>query len=144
MATGGEGGSNNSRTRPLWLLPAYRDDYWTLEDTDPKEYYAGLRCEWAFRVDEQAGLVNDLANLGAPIPNRRSLTMPRRTRYDYEEAVEQVRVENNTMLISRCRYLMLQLATEMAEASGRQLTPAERLHILTNDKYISDMCLTDC
>lgn len=137
MATGGASGSHNSRNRPLWLLPTFRDDYWMEEDTNPKEYYAGLRREWAFRAEEQEGLVRDLSNLGAPIPQRRTIGMPRRTRNDYEEVVAQVRIENNNMLISRCRYFMLQLATEMAEASGRQLTMDERRHVLMNDEYLS-------
>ena len=36
----------------LWLLPNYNDDYRQEKFSDLKEYYAGLRREWAFKVNK--------------------------------------------------------------------------------------------
>ena len=47
------------------------------------------------------------------------------------------------MLMQRCRYFMLQLATEMAEASYRDLTVIERNNVLNNEKYLSDYYMSD-
>lgn len=47
------------------------------------------------------------------------------------------------MLMRRCRYFMLQLATEMAEASQRALTSEERTKALNNEKYLSDYEMSD-
>ncbi|CAL5421671.1 unnamed protein product [Camellia sinensis] len=101
-------------------------DYKSEKYSSPKDYYAGIRAEWAFRVTDQEGLYNDLRNFGAPVPHHRSLTMARRNVSDYEKAVSRIKKENNRMLMRRCRHFMLQLATEMAEASSRDLTMVER------------------
>ncbi|KAG5529179.1 hypothetical protein RHGRI_029759 [Rhododendron griersonianum] len=47
------------------------------------------------------------------------------------------------MLLRRCRYYMLQLAREVAEANGRELTPRERSNVLANNKYLSDYDMSD-
>ena len=128
-----------SRQHPrVWLLSPYRDQYWREKYSSPKDYYAGLREEWVVRVEEQKRLVTDLQNFRVRIPKRRSQTMPRRNMEEYEEAVQRIKRESNRMLMRRCRYYMLQLATEMAEASHRELTTEERTNALNNEKYLSD------
>ena len=42
------------------------------------------------------------------------------------------------MLLRRCRYHMLQLAEELATATNRQLTPAERNNVLNYEDYLSE------
>ncbi|CAL5361009.1 unnamed protein product [Camellia sinensis] len=134
----GAGSSRQQRNQKVWLLPPFTYDYKSEKYSSPKDYYAGIRAEWAFRVTEQEGLFNDLRNFGAPVPHRRSLTMARRNVSDYEKAVSRIKKENNRMLMRRCRHFMLQLATEMAEASNRDLTVIERNNVLNNEKYLSD------
>ncbi|CAL5354743.1 unnamed protein product [Camellia sinensis] len=130
--------SCRQRNQKVWLLPPFTYDYKSEKYSSPKDYYAGIRAEWAFRVTEQEGLFNDLRNFGALVPHRRSLTMARRNVSDYEKAVSRIKKENNRMLMRRCRHFMLQLATEMAEASNRDLTVIERNNVLNNEKYLSD------
>lgn len=127
----------------VWILPRFKDPYWKEKKSSPKDYYVGLRQEWKFRVEEQEELVTDLLNMGVRIPHRRSLDMRRENRCDYEAAVSRIKEENNRMLMRRSRYFMLQLATEMAEASGRELTEHERNAALNNDKYKSDYDMSD-
>ncbi|CAL5343644.1 unnamed protein product [Camellia sinensis] len=127
--------SCRQRNLKVWLLPPFTYDYKSEKYSSPKDYYAGIRAEWAFRVTEQEGLSNDLRNFGAPVPHRRSLTMARRNVSDYEKAIKKA---NKRMLMRRCRHFMLQLATEMAEASNRDLTVIERNNVLNNEKYLSD------
>ncbi|CAL5434947.1 unnamed protein product [Camellia sinensis] len=134
----GAGSSRQQRNQKVWLLPPFTYDYKSEKYSSPKDYYAGIRAEWAFRVTEQEGLFNDLRNFGALVPHRHSLTMARRNVSDYEKAVSRIKKENNRMLMRRCRHFMLQLATEMAEASNRDLTVIERNNVLNNEKYLSD------
>ncbi|CAL5330584.1 unnamed protein product [Camellia sinensis] len=130
------GSSRQQRNQKVWLLPPFTYDYKSEKYSSPKDYYAGIRAEWAFRVTEQEGLFNDLRNFGAPIPHRRSLTMARRNVSDYEKAVSRIKKENNRMLMRRCRHFMLQLATEMAEASNRDLTDSQfRNHSHGNSEF---------
>ncbi|THG09076.1 hypothetical protein TEA_003549 [Camellia sinensis var. sinensis] len=129
MSSRGAGSSRQQRNPKVWLLPPFSYDYKSKKYSSPKDYYAGIRAEWAFRVTEQEGLCNDLRNFGAPVPHRRSLTMARRNVSDYEKAVSRIKKENNRMLIQRCRHFMLQLATEMAEASNRDLEVIERNNV---------------
>ncbi|CAL5351808.1 unnamed protein product [Camellia sinensis] len=137
------GSSRQQRNQKVWLLPPFTYDYKSEKYSSPKDYYAGIRAEWAFRVTEQEGLFNDLRNFGAPVPHRRSLTMARRNVSDYEKAVSRIKKENNRMLMRRCRHFMLQLATEMAEASNRDLTVIERNNVLNNEKYLSGYYMSD-
>ncbi|KAL7208582.1 hypothetical protein ACSBR1_030339 [Camellia fascicularis] len=143
MSSRGAGSSRRQRNPKVWLLPPFTYDYKSEKYSSPKDYYAGIRAEWAFRVTEQEGLFNDLRNFGAPVPHRRSLTMARRNVSDYEKAVSRIKKENNRMLMWSCRHFMLQLATEMAEASNRDLTVTERNNILNNEKYLSDYYMSD-
>lgn len=126
-----------------WILAPFRNQYWRERRSSPKDYYAGLRQEWAFRLEEQEGLYNDLQELSSPVPHRRAIQMRRENKLDYERAVKRIRRENNRMLLRRCRYYMLQLAREVAEASGRELTPRERSNVLANNKYLSDYDMSD-
>ena len=60
-----------------WLLPCFLDNYRRERDFDEKEYYARLRQEWDFCMNETNALHDDLVRLGAPLVDRISLTMPR-------------------------------------------------------------------
>ncbi|KAG5540933.1 hypothetical protein RHGRI_020980 [Rhododendron griersonianum] len=126
-----------------WILAPFRNQYWRERHSSPKDYYTGLRQEWAFRLEEQEGLYNDLQELSSPVPHRRVIQMRRENKLDYERAVRRIRRENNRMLLRRCRYYMLQLAREIAEASGRELTPCERSNVLANSKSLSDYDMSD-
>ncbi|KAL7259969.1 hypothetical protein ACSBR1_005770 [Camellia fascicularis] len=138
MSSRGTGNSRHRSGSKLWLLPPFSYDYMSEKYSSPKDYYVGIRAEWAFRVTEQESLFTDLRNLRALVPHRRSLSMRRRNVGDYEQAVNRIKKENNRMLLWRCRHFMLQLTTEMAEASNRKLTMTERNNVLNNDKYLSD------
>ena len=56
-----------------WLLPERNDDYESLKYSDPREYFAGVWREWAYRLEESNQLRNDLIALGAKLPARDSL-----------------------------------------------------------------------
>ncbi|KAF5941744.1 hypothetical protein HYC85_019386 [Camellia sinensis] len=66
MSSRGAGSSRRQRNQKVWLLPPFTYDYKSEKYSSPKDYYAGIRAEWAFRVTEQEGLFNDLRNFGAP------------------------------------------------------------------------------
>ena len=127
----------------IWLLPEYSDGYRQLRRSDPKEYYAGLRREWAFRVNESNVIVAQLRDLGAPIVRRSSLSMQRTNRSEYEIAVNRIREENNRMCIRRSRYYLLQLATNQATAMGRTLSHTEVNNVLNNPSYVLDYEMFD-
>ena len=132
------GGSSHGGRGRKWILPEYKDGYHHLRVSDPKEYYAGLQREWAFRVNEAKLIVEQLHELGAPCVRRLSLSMQRRNRAEYEVAVKRIREENNRMFIRRSRYYMLKLANNQATAMGRTLTQAEVHNVVNNPAYISD------
>nr|POE71207.1 hypothetical protein CFP56_29039 [Quercus suber] len=50
-----------------WMLPRFPDNYKRERDSDEREYYAGLRREWDFRVNESNALHDDLVRLGVPL-----------------------------------------------------------------------------
>ena len=54
MASGSSYGGRGRK----WILSEYPDDYRHLRLSDPKEYYAALRREWVYRVNEAEVLVN--------------------------------------------------------------------------------------
>ena len=68
-------GSSYSGRDRIWLLSEYNDGYRQFRRSDPKEYYAGLRREWAFRVNKSDLIVAQLRDLGAPIVRCLSLLM---------------------------------------------------------------------
>ena len=70
-----------------WMLPRFPDNYRKERDFDEREYYAGLRREWDFRVNKSNALHNDLMRLGAPLVDRVSLTLSRQNMHQYERAV---------------------------------------------------------
>ena len=121
-----------------WMLPHFPDNYRRERNSDEREYYAGLRREWDFRVNESNALHDDLVKVGAPFVDRISLTLPRRNMHQYERAVTTIQKENNLMILRRSRYHMLQLAEELAAATNRQLTPAERNNVLNYEDYLSE------
>ena len=70
-----------------WMLPRFPDNYRRERDSDEREYYAELRREWDFRVNESNALHDDLVQLGAPFVECISLTLSRRNMHQYERAV---------------------------------------------------------
>ena len=70
-----------------WMLPRFPDNYRRERDYDEREYYAGLRRDWDFRVNESNALHDDLMQLGAPLVDRSSLSLPRQNLHQYECAV---------------------------------------------------------
>uniref|UniRef100_A0A7N2R3Q0 Uncharacterized protein n=1 Tax=Quercus lobata TaxID=97700 RepID=A0A7N2R3Q0_QUELO len=121
-----------------WMLPRFPDNYRRERDSDEREYYAGLRREWDFRVNESNALHDDLVRIGAPLVDRVSLTLSRQNMHQYERAVTKIKKENNLMILRRSRYHMLQLAEELAAATNRQLTPTERNNVLNYEDYLSE------
>ena len=120
-----------------WMLPRFLDNYRTKRESDKREYYAGLQWEWDFRVNKANALHNDLVQLEVPLVDRVSLTLSRQNMHQYERAVTKIKKENNLMILRRSRYHMLQLAEELAVATNRQLTPAERNNVLNYEDYLS-------
>ena len=121
-----------------WMLPHFPDNYRRERDSNEREYYAGLRREWDFRVNESNALHDDLVQLGAPLVDRVSLTLSRQNMHKYERAVTKIKKENNLMILRRSEYHMLQLAEELATATNRQLTPTERNNVLNYEDYLSE------
>ena len=121
-----------------WMLPHCPDNYRTKRDSDEREYYAGLWREWDFRMNESNALHNDLVQLEAPLVDRVSLTLSWQNMHQYERAVTKIKKENNLMILRRSRYHMLQSAEELAAATNRQLTPAERNNVLNYEDYLSE------
>ena len=120
-----------------WMLPRFLDNYRRERDSDEREYYVGLQREWDFHVNESNVLHDDLVQLGAPLVDRVSLTLSRRNMHQYERAMTKIKKENYLMILRRSRYHMLQLAKELAAATKRQLTPAERNNVLNYEDYLS-------
>ena len=120
------------------MLPRFLDNYRRERDSDKREYYAELRREWDFRVNESNALHDDLVRLGAPLVNRVSLTLSRQNMHQYERAVTKIKKENNLMILRRSEYHMLQLAEELTTATNRQLTPTERNNVLNYEDYLSE------
>ena len=121
-----------------WMLPRFPNNYRTERDSDERAYYAGLQQEWDFRVNVSNALHNDLLQLGAPLVERSSLTLPQQNMHQYERAVTKIKKENNLMILRRSRYHMLQLAEELAAATNKQLTPAKRNNVLNYEDYLSE------
>ena len=116
----------------------FPNNYRRERDSGEREYYAGLRWEWDFCVNESNALHDDLLRLGAPLVDRSSLTLPWQNMQQYECAVTKIKKENNLMILRRSRYHMLQLAEELAATTNRQLTPAERNNVLNYKDYLSE------
>ena len=119
-----------------WMLPRFPNNYRAERDSNEREYYAGLRREWDFRVNESNTLHYDLVQLGAPLVDRVSLTLSQRNMHQYERAVKKIKKENNLMIRRRSRYHMLQLAEELAAATNKQLTPMEYNNVLNYEDYL--------
>ena len=70
-----------------WMLPHFLNNYRRESDFDEREYYAGLRREWDFHVNESNALDDDLMQLGAPLVDCSLLTLPRQNMHQCEHAV---------------------------------------------------------
>ena len=73
------------------MLPYFPDNYRTKRDFDEREYYAELRQEWDFRVNESNALHNDLMQLEVPLVDHVSLTLSGRNMRQYERAVKKIK-----------------------------------------------------
>nr|POE66834.1 putative 2-oxoglutarate-dependent dioxygenase aop1.2 [Quercus suber] len=93
-----------------WMLPHFPDNYRSKRDSDEREYYARLRREWNFRMNESNALHDDLLRLGAPLVDRSLLALPRQNMHQFECAVTKIKKETNLMILRRSKYDMLQLA----------------------------------
>ena len=120
------------------MLPRFPDNYRTNRDSDEREYYARLRREWDFRVNESNALHNDLVQLETPLVDSVSLTLSRQNMHQYERAMTKIKKENNLMILRRSKYHMLQLAEELAAATNRQLTQTECNNVLNYEDYLSE------
>ena len=120
-----------------WMLPRFLDNYRREGDSDAREYYAGLRQEWDFRMNESNALHDDLMQLEMPLVDHISLTLPRQNMDQYWCVVAKIKKENNLMLLRRCRYHILQLAEELAIVTNRQLTLVEYNNVLNYKGYLS-------
>ena len=101
-----------------WMLPCFPDNYRRERDSDAREYYAGLRREWDFRMNEFNALHDDLMRLEAPLVNRISVTLPQQNMDQYRSAMAKIKKENNLLLLRTCRYHILQLMEELATATN--------------------------
>ncbi|KAL1805185.1 hypothetical protein ACET3Z_028253 [Daucus carota] len=128
------------------------DDYYSLRYTDHKEYFAGVRLEWAFYLEESDQLRNDLIGLGAKLPVHDSLALYSARNFngswgEYRRLVikimELIREENNRMLLRLCHFYMLKLAKDSATASGREMSFEEECQLFQNPHYISDRHMSD-
>ena len=81
-----------------WMLPRFPNNYRTERDSDERTYYARLQQEWDFCVNESNALHNDLLQLGAPIVERSSLTLPQQNMHQYERAVTKKKKKKRTIL----------------------------------------------
>ena len=70
-----------------WMLPRFPNNYRTQRDSNKREYYARLQQEWDFRMNESNALHSDLLQLGVPLVEHSSLTLPRQNMHQYERAV---------------------------------------------------------
>ena len=120
------------------MLPRVLDNYRRERDSDAREYYVGLRREWDFRMNEYIALHDNLMRLGAPLVNRISLTLPQQNMDQYRHAMAKIKKDNNIMLLRRCKNHILQLAEELAAATNKQLTLAERNNVLNYKDYLSE------
>ena len=121
-----------------WMLPCFPDNYRRERDSDVREYYAGLRQEWDFCMNESNALHDDLMQLEMPLVDHISLTLPRQNMDQYRCALAKIKKENNLMLLRRCRYHILQLAEELAIVTNRQLTLVECNNVLNYEDYLSE------
>ncbi|MCD7464547.1 hypothetical protein HAX54_052964 [Datura stramonium] len=94
------------------------DDFWMLHILDPREYYCSLRRECNYRYNESYCLVHELVDFGALIPHRFSVWMERQDKKYYEVIFKQIRKENNRILVRHCRYYILKLGGEQAQATN--------------------------
>ena len=118
-----------------WILPRFPNNYRRERDSDEREYYARLRREWDFCMNESNALRDDLVRLGVPLVNRISLILPWQNMDQYRHVVAKIKKENNLMLRHRCKYHILQLAEKLAAATNRQFTP-ERNNVLNYKSYL--------
>ena len=131
----------------IWLLKERNDDFRTVRRSDPREFFAGVRREWAYRCEESERLRNDLIALSCSVPVRDSFAMFPQTHQgrswsEYKrvviKAVEQIRFENNRMLLRKGRYDMYELARTQVRALGRELSELEKTYLIQNPNYLSD------
>ncbi|KAL8108225.1 hypothetical protein AgCh_024610 [Apium graveolens] len=137
----------SSNTNRNWLLIKRDDDYRSLRVIDAKEYFAGVRREWAYRREESDQLRDALLSMGLRVPTRHSIDIYSQAgdsptwagfRKKVIRAVTSIRKENNRMLLRRSRQYMYELARDSVCGIGRELTEDEQHRLLRNENYLSD------
>ena len=73
------------------MLSHFLDNYRRERDSDAREYYAGLRWEWDFCMNESNALHDDLMQLGVPFIDHISLILPRQNMDQYRCAVAKIK-----------------------------------------------------
>ena len=95
-----------------------------------------IRCEWHYREEELLDLQVDLRKLGVQIPKLTVAQMwnEATNMFDMEQALLQIRVENNIMALRMAQNRMLRVCTKFAEANER----LEEDMIIERDEYFSN------
>ena len=88
-------------------------------------------------MNNSNALHDDLMRLETPLVDCILLTLPRRNMHQYKHVVTKKK-KNNLMILHRSRYHMLQLKEDLAAATNRQLTLAERNNVLNYEDYLSE------
>ena len=73
------------------MLPRVPDNYRRERDSDTREYYAGLRREWDFHMNESNILHDDLVQLKVLLVNFISPTLPRQNMDQYQHVVVKIK-----------------------------------------------------
>lgn len=142
----------SSSRNAIWLLKERDNDYRSLMLSAMKDYFVGVRREWAYRVGESIQLNNDLNAMGLRVPSRDSFGIyPIRDdsviRVEFKRRVVNsvacIREENNRMLMRMSRRFMYELAQDFVRASGRELTEAQQRMLLRNPDYLSNGYMSD-
>ena len=74
-----------------WMLPCFLDNNRRERDSDAREYYAGLRREWDFHMNESNILHDDLVQLKVLLVNFISPTLPRQNMDQYQHVVVKIK-----------------------------------------------------
>ena len=75
------------------MLPHFPDNYKREGDFDEREYYARLRQEWDFHVNESNALHDDVVRLRVPFVDHISLTLPWKNMHQYKHAVANIHIK---------------------------------------------------
>ena len=74
-----------------WILPRFQDNYRKERDANEREYYAGLRWECDFHMNESNPLHDDLMWLRAPLVDHILLTLSRQNMDQYRRVMAKIK-----------------------------------------------------